>query len=419
MQSSVLRSGAMMWLCAVAFYLYQYILRVSPGVMANDIMGAFSLDAKSFGTLAAIATYCYAILQVPAGVMSDLYGSRRMVLISILLCVSGITLFAWSEHLFSAYVGRILIGSGSACAFICVSKVSSDWFPREKKILLFALTIVAGTFGALLGGAPLASMTQSVGWRDSLFILVAIGIVIFLVNFFLLRNRHTKQIEEVNRHETWEMILSVFKSRLCWMYSLVAIGIYLSISVFADLWGVSFFMQKFGVSKEEAAGSVSMIYMGTCIGCIVVAMLSQKIKNPRIMIGSVAFLITALLSILLFAPNLSFKAATILLFIIGLCTGGEILCFTSACNAMSISVAGTVTGFLNFVVTLGGALVQQQVGFLLNYFWDGVSVDLNNVPIYSTQDFQVALSTVIIFTLASFILSFFLAKPVYEVAQEG
>jgi predicted MFS family arabinose efflux permease len=381
--------------------------------MIHDVMASFAIDAHSFGSLSAIATFCYALLQVPAGILSDLYGSRRMVLVSIFLCAFGVALFSFSNSLFLAYMGRIFIGSGSACAFLCVSKISSDWFAPEWKTILFALTVTAGTMGAMIGGAPLAAMTKAWGWRETLMGLAVMGLVIFAANFLLLRN-HPSGAEHPedpsHRQDTWQAILNVFKSRLCWMYGTVAIGIYLSISVFADLWGVSFLMEKFAVSKEEAAGAISLIYMGTCIGCISVAILSQRVRYPQVIISMAALMIGTLLSIIVFMPHLSFFTTTILLFLIGIGTGGEILCFTRACESMSVSVAATVTGFINFVVTMGAALIQQQVGFILNWFWDGVTLDSKGVPLYTVQDYQGALSIVILITFASFFLSFFLIK---------
>lgn len=413
MRFSLVSSGLTMWLCVVAFYLYQYILRVSPSVMVHDIMAAFAIDANSFGSLSAIATFCYALLQVPAGILSDLYGSRRMVLISIFLCASGVALFALSDHLASAYLGRIFIGSGSACAFLCVSKISSDWFAPEKKTILFALTVTAGTIGALIGGAPLAASTNAWGWRETLIALAAIGLAIFILNFIFLKN-HPEGAEHPedpdHRSQTWQSILDVFKSRLCWMYGIVAIGIYLSISVFADLWGVAFLMQKFAIAKEEAAGAVSLIYMGTCIGCVSVALLSQKMRYPQFIISASALIIGTLMALIVFIPDLPFPITGIFLFIIGLCTGGEILCFTKACESMSVAVAATVTGFINFVVTLGAAIIQHQVGAILNWFWDGTTIDAKGVPIYSLTDYQGALAVLIGFAFTSFILSFFIVR---------
>lgn len=411
MTQEIKKLGIFMWLLAVAFYLYQYILRVSPSVMTDEIMAAFKVDAHGFGSLSAIATFFYAVLQIPAGILSDLFGARRMILLSILLCTVGVALFGYTDHLYVAYLSRILIGSGSACAFLCVSKISSDWFPVEKKSLMFALTVTVGTCGALIGGAPLAAMNNHFGWRGSFYLLAAMGIAILVTNFFFLRDRNNKEHQDssLNRHETWNAIKEVFKSQFCWMYAIVAVGIYLSISVFADLWGVSFLMMKYELTKNVAAQAVSMIYIGTCFGVITVAWLSSFFSDRRPIIGGSALLIASLLSLIVFGEISSIWAIYAIMFAIGFFAGGEVLCFTCACEAMSIYVAATVTGFINFIVTLGAAIVQNQIGHVLNALWNG-TIGENGLPLYTVQDYQGAMSLLVVSTLISFVLSFFLNK---------
>ncbi|WP_032112681.1 MFS transporter [Candidatus Paracaedibacter symbiosus] len=411
--------GIVMWLLVVAYYLYQYILRVSPSVMTDEIMAGFKLDAHGFGSLAAISTFFYAILQIPAGILSDLFGARRMVILSILMCTVGVALFAYTDSLYIVYLSRALIGSGSACAFVCVSKISSDWFPVEKKALLFALTVTIGTCGALIGGAPLTVMNTHFGWRDSFYLLAGLGVIILLLNVLFLRDRTTTEhkTSTLARQDTWNNIRDVFKSSFCWMYAIVAVGIYLSISVFADLWGVSFIMLKYELTKNVAAQAVSMIYVGTCFGVIIIAFLSSFFRDRRPLIGGSAIMIASLLTLLVFGDISSLWAIYAILFAIGFCAGGEVLCFSICCETMNISAAATVTGFINFIVTLGAAVVQKQIGQVLHMLWDGTLSD-SGLPLYTVQDYQGAMSLVIISTLVSFILSFFLKRVPKHVAVE-
>ena len=127
------KRGLVVWFVAVIYYFYQYVLRVSPSVMIGDWMLAFSLDAKWLGYLVATTTFFYALVQIPIGFFSDLFGARRMILYSILACVIGVGAVAWTESLAVAFVGRALIGLGSAAGFICVSKIASEWFPPKQK----------------------------------------------------------------------------------------------------------------------------------------------------------------------------------------------------------------------------------------------------------------------------------------------
>lgn len=406
MKSASLKTGILVWFSVVCFYLYQYILRVSPSVMANDVMADWGIDACAFGSLSAIATYSYASLQIPAGILSDLYGTRRMVLISILLCLSGVTFFALSDNLLLAYVGRFMIGAGSAAAFLCVSKVASDWFPADKKAMMFALTVTMGTVGALLGGKPLTLMTQTYGWRQALLILSAVGCAILVINFLVLKDKVRSEDTHLDTATLKKAISSVFKSKVCWSYAIIATGIYLFIAVFADLWGVSFLMLKFDVSKGSAAEMISIMYVGMCIGCLTVAIITQKFMNRNTALLAGAVLSATFMAILIYVPDLSVTTATVLLFLAGLTGGVEVLCFSSACESMSVSVAATVTGFVNFIVTLGAAIMQQQVGFVLDFLWDG-TVGADGVRVYAVSDYQAAMMFVIIACFSSAFLLFF------------
>lgn len=405
--SSVYKRGLIVWFAGVFYYLYQYIIRVSPGVMVDDLMLAFALDAESLGYLVATTTFFYALVQLPVGVVSDLFGARKIILYSVLLCTLGVAAMAWTHYLPVAFAGRALIGIGSAAGFICVSKVSSEWFPVSQKALWLALTVLMGTLGALLGYAPLARLTEAIGWRDSLTYLVWLGCLVFIFNILFLKDRAITQDKFLDQGKIVQQIKEVLQSRFVWLYALTALGMYLPISVFADLWGVSFLTLKYGLSREVAAKVLSWSYVGTCGGVIFIALISNILNQVRLLIGIAAAAVTALMTVIVFMPDLSNTVLSVLLVLLGVFVGTEILCFSKACQENDINVAATVTGFLNFVVTIGAAFVQQMVGGLIKWFWNG---ETNNegLPIYQVSDYQQALSLVIGISFLSFLLAFFL-----------
>ncbi len=401
------KRGLIVWFVAVSYYLYQYLIRVSPSVMVDDLMFAFMLDAKWLGYLVATTTFFYALVQVPIGVLSDLFGARKLILYSLLACVFGVGAISMTDSLLLAFVGRALIGVGSAAGFICVSKIASDWFPVSQKATWFALTILMGTAGAILGYAPLAKLTDVVGWRSALWYLTLLGGIVLIINIFFLRDKEVERVRVVSRSEVAQQIKDVLKSRFAWMYAITALGMYLPISVFADLWGVPFLTLKYGLAKDVAATILSWAYVGTCGGVIFVALVSNLLKGVRLVIGAAAALVTTLISVIVFAPELSQTTLSVLLVSLGVAVGAEILCFSKACQENDVRVAATVTGFLNFIVTLGAAFVQQFVGWLIKIMWDGQMAD-NGLPQYRVDDYQNAMIVVILISLTSFVLAFFL-----------
>jgi len=405
--TSIYKRGLLIWSVAVFYYLYQYIIRVSPSVMVDDLMFSFRLDAKWLGYLVATTTFFYALVQIPIGVLSDLFGARRLILYSLVACILGVGAVAYTENLALAFLGRALIGVGSAAGFICVSKIASDWFPVSQKAVWFALTILMGTAGAILGYAPLAKLTDAVGWRSALWYLTALGGVVFVINLAFLRNRESEVTQVILRSDVIRQIKDVLRSKFAWMYAITALGMYLPISVFADLWGVPFLTLKYGLSKEVAATILSWAYVGTCGGVIFVAMISNMLNGVKLLIAVASALVTGLMTIIVFAPDLSQTTLSVLLVTLGVAVGGEILCFSKVCQENDIRVAATITGFLNFIVTLGAAFVQQFVGWLIKLLWDG-RVAENGLPLYRVEDYQQSMILVIVISLTSFVLAFFL-----------
>ena len=118
------------WLAAALFYFYQYILRVSPGVMVTDLRHEFRLTAEEFASFWSLVSLCLNALfcKCPIGIIMDRIGVPRTVLGSIMLCVGGVALLGWAESLYAVPIRWILVGAGSACAFMAGLKVAATGF---------------------------------------------------------------------------------------------------------------------------------------------------------------------------------------------------------------------------------------------------------------------------------------------------
>lgn len=401
------------WLCAALFYLFQFVIRVSPSVMVDDLMGAYNLDATGFATLSALAMYAYSVMQIPAGIFADLYGARRCILISVLICSIGTLLFCSTTHLWVAQLSRILIGMGSAGAFLCVSKISVNWFGTERQAQMFGFAMMAGTIGALNGGAPLAYSLNFFTWQETLFLLGSLGFVIFAINYFFLKDTPIQE-KKRDQHTFQSIVQACYKSLRallvqpqCWLSALAAMGVYSCICVLADLWGVSFLMQAYEITKQEAAQISSMIYVGLCCGSVVIPFMSHRILGNKGFILLGLSVIALCFYLLVYGPHYSVSTASSLCLIIGFFSGVEMLCFANACRVLPSNMAGTVTGFVNGVVMLGGSLLQQIIGYALDYLWDGTMTN-SGTRFYSLEAFQSAFSFLGGCIVLTLVISFFL-----------
>jgi hypothetical protein len=61
------RTAFIICILATLFYMYEFTLQVSVGVMTSELMQDLRLNAASLGLTAAFYFYAYTPMQVPAG----------------------------------------------------------------------------------------------------------------------------------------------------------------------------------------------------------------------------------------------------------------------------------------------------------------------------------------------------------------
>jgi sugar phosphate permease len=298
-----------------------------------------------------------------------------------------------------------------------VSKIAVNWFGTERHAQLFGLTMMAGTIGALNGGAPLAYTLTFLTWRETLLILGCVGLGVWLLNYFVLKD-HPQKIENKTSYDlksVFQACLDSMKALMaqpqCWLSAIAALGIYSCISVVADLWGVSFLMQAYELSKQDAAQVSSMLYVGLCFGSVLIPVISHKLFGSKAFILLCLSSIAICLSLLVYGPHNSSLLASVLCLMIGFAAGAEMLCFANACRVLPLKMAGTVTGFVNGVVMLGGSCIQQLVGYVLDQLWDGQMTSYGT-RMYSVFAYQAA------FLLLGFCILFALGIALYLKPQQ-
>ena len=93
-------------------YISVYFHRMAPGVVASDLMAAFSTTGAALGSLAAMYYYIYTAMQIPAGVLADTIGIRGAVSVGNLVAGLGSILFGLAGSFEAAALGRFLVGLG-------------------------------------------------------------------------------------------------------------------------------------------------------------------------------------------------------------------------------------------------------------------------------------------------------------------
>ncbi len=400
------------WLLAAGFYFYEFVLRVSPSVMVDELMTSFGITASAVGVLSAFYLYAYAPMQLPVGLLMDRYGIKKILSFASIVCGVGALVFSIADRLFIAGLGRLMIGAGSSFAFIAMVYISSHWFPPKKRAFLIGIANSVAMLGASMGSGPLAMLIQVLHWRKTIAALGLFGILLGCVVWLLFRFNKDSALPEKDLQDSEVHILThlkqIIRKKHIWFNALAALFFYMTTTAFAGLWGLSFVETAYEVSKEVAGYAMSMVFAGWLVGGPLVGLWSDVVGKR---ITAIRFGIIGALACLLpviYVTAIPISAVYILLFAVGLFSSAELLAFSLAIEINGMRAKATTAAFTNFMISCGDAVIQPVIGFLLDLHWSGQME--NGVRIYSTENYQMALLALPVTLILGFIFLFFLKE---------
>jgi MFS family permease len=393
------------WLLSALFMFYKYAIEVSPSVMTSTLMKTFHIDGVALGNLAACYFYAYLLLQIPAGVLLDRIGPRKVTTIAIATCALGSLIFGKADSLWVAGVGRFLTGAGAAFAAVNCLKLTGNWFAAKQFAFMAGLMMTVAMLGAVGGQAPLASFIQAMDWRYAMETIGIAGLVLAAVFWLIIRDVSPEKREEKHiapqRFSLKHSLKQILKNKQSWWLSVYSGFAFAPIMIFGGLWGVSFLSEAFQLSSTLSAQIVSLIFIGFAVGAPIFGWFSDWIKR-RVAVMFWGTLV-ALFSITaaIYVPNLSVGTLSVLLFVFGFSISSFLLCFTMIREINAPILAATAVGFMNAFDALFGAFSDPFTGKILDMNWNGAMAD--GARVFSVDSYQIAFLTLPIYLIIALI----------------
>ncbi|HSW70062.1 MAG TPA: MFS transporter [Gammaproteobacteria bacterium] len=422
---SSVKLGLIPWfVCALGalFYSYEYLLRMSPSVMAENLMRFYHLTGAQFGYLSgSYYYYSYVAMQILVGVMMDRFGPRRLLTFACFLCAVGAYLFACSDYIVVAMIGRFLVGLGSAFAFVGAAKLATIWLQPRYFALMSGIIFCLGMLGAAFGDIVLRVIVDSAGWQTAMIAAAIGGVVLSVIIWAVVRDRNPYYENQYLLHTTdMSSVLSGLKqallNRQIWLCGIVGCLLYLFLSAFAELWGPAYLAQAHGIDRVHAANANSMVFIGCAMGAPLWGLFSDFLELRRIPIIFASLAAMIVFCILLYVQSLSLISIYILLFLFGFFSSVQILVFAIAREVTSIKISGTAIGLVNMLVMIGGIVFPPAIGKILDLNWVGTMVD--GARIYSAHAYVLALSLLPLGILVGILATLCLRETHCEIHME-
>jgi MFS family permease len=402
-----------MWGIPAFVFFFAFLHRVAPGVIVKEIMQAFGATGEIVGLLSAMYFYSYAAFMIPAGVLIDGFGVRRVVAAGSAVMALGSLAMGLAASQGALMTGRFLVGAGATATFIGCLKIAADWFPPSQFGTLSAVTATVGILGALGGAVPLAALVALAGWRGAFTVIAAVTLAGAAACFLIVRDHppgasaataaapslgHVlRGVAEVlaNRH-TWPPFLAFF-------FFYAAIGNLM-------LWAVPFLHDIYRLTTTKAAGYASLVAFALLFSAPLTGYLSDRVlhrrKLPYTVLSASFFLFWAALA--LTAGTLPLWGVAVLLFGMGAVGGAFVLTWPIAREVNPPELAGTAVAVSNMGGFVGAALTQKYVGRVLDAGWTGAMVE--GARVYPAAAYADAFKVCAVFVLVAAGLSLLLRE---------
>lgn len=363
------KSGLLVLLVATLAYISATMQRSSMGVASLEASHRFQASAAELSALAVWQLLTYALAQIPVGILLDRIGSRKMLAIGGLVMGIGQAVVAFSIHLDTAVVGRILVGLGDAFIFTSLIRLINGWFEGKIASRLQQWIANTGQVGQVVSAIPFGAFLSSSGWTSSFISISAISILFAVISLLLVRDFRGGPTT-VGTHRSLRGSLSELNVSLHEPAVRMAFWTHFSLqsasAVFVLLWGFPFLVQSQGFSTLQAGEAMTVVVLsgipfGFIYGWIFSRWPSSRRPTVLLMAGSI---VASWSAVLLQARPAPLWLIGFLLVCLGAAGSACMVAFDFSREHVPLARLGTANGFINvggFVASLATMFVIGQV----------------------------------------------------------
>jgi nitrate/nitrite transporter NarK len=311
------------------------------------------------GTLAAVSTLVYALMQIPAGYLADRFGGKRLFVIGMLGTTILSLLFGFVTEYWQAMIVQATSGLFRAFLFAPGIRLISAWFPPEKRATAMGLYLIGGFLGNVILDLAGPVLVTKFDWRFPFLIFPPLGIVISLLLWrFGKEPRQRNQQQRISVRE----VLLLFKHRLMWVCGGIQY-VRLAVMMGITFWLPTLLVEEKGLSLQFAGIIIAMQAAFVAPSNIVGGYISDRLKKPIYVIASALLVLMVTTLLMVLVDNI------IALVIIIIINSIFIQAYFGPLFSIPVEVLGerttaTTTGFSNLFANIGSFSFTYLLGIL-------------------------------------------------------
>ncbi|MBF5079022.1 MAG: MFS transporter [Paracoccus sp. (in: a-proteobacteria)] len=338
----------------VLAYMLSQFYRAFLAVLApvlQDQVGAGPGDLALSSGLWFIA---FALMQLPVGAALDRFGPRRTV--AWLMAVGGAggaVIFAMADAPWHLHLAMTALGIGCSPALMGPYFIFAREYPPASFGMLAGVLVGFGSLGNILGASPLVWVIEAAGWRQTLWGLAAVTLMVAALVLAAVRDP-----ARLGAGHPQGSIGQILRLRALW-FIVPLFGVnYAVTAAIRGLWAAPWLEQVHGADATQIGRVTLAMGLAMVAGSFAVGPAARLAGSARraTMLFSAVMIVT--LAVMWQAPALPLPAVTALLVVLGFFGSAYPLLMAHGRSFLPPHLVGRGMTFLN-MISIGGVGVMQ------------------------------------------------------------
>jgi len=341
-------------------------LQVSGNLITGNMITTFHISYTQAGFLSSTFFWAYLIVQVPAGILLDHFGLKKVLVPACALLAIGCVLFAVSQNYEMAILARLVMGIGAGFGFIGRVFAIAEYFSVVQFGLLMGLGELVGMIGTGVGQFFAPHFILAFGWRNLIYLVAALTFALIFLLLASLENRRKVLKAKNNFFAVFSTSFRhVIKLPVVWISGIFCLGNFAILTGFTDIWAVPFLQKAYHFSYVQSSELLALVLLGIAVGGPTLGKISDYTGKPKIVAIITTLMTLFLLSLVIYHPIFSAVSLGILFFCIGFVCSSYLLAFLFIKLTVAEEYKGAASAFCNTLTLIGAVLFQPLTGYLL------------------------------------------------------
>jgi MFS family permease len=365
---------------ALAIFLSVYLLglfhRTSLGVAGLEARERFGISPGQLSVFILLQLGVYSAMQIPAGILVDRFGSRRMLFAASTIMASSQIVFAIVPNYVGALAARGVLGVGDAMVFVSVLRFAAEHVSAARYPVVVAITATLGAVGNVAATLPLTLLLHHVGWTPTFLAAGLLSAADAAVVWIFGPSDDSRVQIRRTKAQVAEGLRQILKGvKYAWSVPATKLGFWIHFSCtclmafLSVLWGQPFLVQEQHMSQNAAASVLSIQVVVQVISSLALGTLIARrpsMRTPLALFIAVSTVVLWALILLVGRGHTPDSVVIVMFAYTALGGPASMVGFAIARDYNDRHVVGTATGTINVAGWTACVIACLIMGFALS-----------------------------------------------------